>query len=252
MPTTDSNETNITNPTRVKNFANFFKNYMSIWSVVVASLPIPVTAFNLIPTFNYQKNFLSTYTTLFCFLILGYIFYSRHKMAKLFFPQYYTEIKRAQLPVLKEEIRPYTEEEILKRKWETEWTVKKSNRYIRSLQIRATLLDSIPLLFIFLSLTSAFLYNDWLEGYITTFDITKLKRENILDLGSIPSAYSTRLIIYYLGIFLFAEAAFILMAIKEYIQDLLKINDTSLMINRFADFETAKPSNDPISIQPVR
>ena len=37
------------------------------------------------------------------------------------------------------------------------------------------------------------------------------------------------LMINYFGIFLFAEAAFILMAIKEYLQDYLKLNDRDLM-----------------------
>src|SRR4051794_10016755 len=81
-------------PTRVRNFASFFKNYMSIWAVVVAALPIPITSLRLIPVIEDQQGVLSTYTTLFCFLALGYIFYSRHRLAKFFFPDYYVEKRR--------------------------------------------------------------------------------------------------------------------------------------------------------------
>ena len=70
---------------RVKGFASFFKSYMSIWTVVVAALPIPVAAFKLIPTFEVQRSYLSVYTSLFCFLSLGFIFFMRHIIAPYFF-----------------------------------------------------------------------------------------------------------------------------------------------------------------------
>ena len=73
-------------PQRVKRFAHFFKRYMSISSVVTAALPIPITAFNLIPTFSVHTKILSVYTPLFCFLLLGYVFYMRHQLARYMFP----------------------------------------------------------------------------------------------------------------------------------------------------------------------
>jgi hypothetical protein len=76
-------------PTRVKTFANFFKNYMSISAVVAAALPIPVTSFHLIPTYHAQTSLLATYTSLFCFLLLGLIFYSRHTLARVMFPEFF-------------------------------------------------------------------------------------------------------------------------------------------------------------------
>ena len=72
-------------PTRVQNFANFFKGYMGLSSVVTAALPIPVTALKLIPTYKAYTPILSTYTSLFCFLLLSYVFYSRHRLAWLYF-----------------------------------------------------------------------------------------------------------------------------------------------------------------------
>ena|SRR5258708_29098104 len=72
---------------RVKTFAAFFKSYMSVWTIVVAALPIPVAAFKLIPTFEAQRSYLSVYTSLFCFLALGFIFFQRHRLGYYMFRQ---------------------------------------------------------------------------------------------------------------------------------------------------------------------
>src|SRR5664279_6325853 len=72
-------------PARFAAFAQFFKAYMGTASIVTASLPIPVAAFHLIPTYAAQEKFLSTYTSLFCFLMLGYLFYIRHWLGRLMF-----------------------------------------------------------------------------------------------------------------------------------------------------------------------
>ena len=76
-------------PKRIRTFALFFKRYMSISALVVAALPIPVTSLNLIPTFGIHTKPLSVYTSLFCFLMLAYIFYRRHRLARLMFHEYY-------------------------------------------------------------------------------------------------------------------------------------------------------------------
>src|SRR5262245_31711598 len=76
-------------PTRVRKFAEFFKNYMSVSAVLAAALPIPVTSLSLIPTYKAQTSLLSTYTSLFCFLLLGFIFYSRHALARRMFPEFF-------------------------------------------------------------------------------------------------------------------------------------------------------------------
>ena len=74
-----------TDSRRVKSFASFFKSYMSVSSILVAALPIPVTAFNGIPIFADHKTPLAIYTSLFCFLALGFIFYLRHTLARWMF-----------------------------------------------------------------------------------------------------------------------------------------------------------------------
>ena len=73
---------------RIKAFATFFKSYMSVSAIVIAALPIPITKLRLIPMYKTQANLYSTYTSLFCFLVLGFVFYSRHSIARWMFPEY--------------------------------------------------------------------------------------------------------------------------------------------------------------------
>ena len=178
-------------PARFAAFAQFFKAYMGTASVVTASLPIPVSAFHLIPTYEAQSKFLSTYTSLFCFLMLGYIFYIRHSLGRLMF---------------------FT----------------KPDGHVR---IRA-LVSVVPLLLILSSLGLIFLYHHYLLLSLTQFSevgvvaptADLLKSADYRDIS-----YSLALTVCYLGMFLTAEAAFILMALREYLQDVLKIQDTSLI-----------------------
>jgi hypothetical protein len=74
-----------TQASRVKGFATFFKSYMSVWTIVIAALPIPVGAFKLIPCFEAQRGYLSIYTSMFCFLSLGFIFFQRHVLGYYMF-----------------------------------------------------------------------------------------------------------------------------------------------------------------------
>src|SRR5882724_411939 len=76
-----------TDPRRVRAFAIFFKNYMSISTIVIAALPAPITFFKLIPTYEAHRYLLSVYAPQFCFLLLGFIFFSRHTLGRrLFYP----------------------------------------------------------------------------------------------------------------------------------------------------------------------
>ena len=81
-----------TEASRVRGFATFFKSYMSVWTLVVAALPIPVGAFKLIPTFEIQRFYLSVYTPLFCFLSLGFIFFQRHSLGRYMFQRDTSEL----------------------------------------------------------------------------------------------------------------------------------------------------------------
>jgi hypothetical protein len=178
-------------PVRFAAFAKFFKAYMGTASVVTASLPIPLAWFHLIPTYAAQEKFLSTYTSLFCFLMLAYLFYIRHALGRLMF---------------------YT----------------KPDGHIR---FRA-FVSFVPLLLILASLTLVFLYHYYLQASLTVFSErgvmnTTTDLLKAADYREIPD--SLQLTVCYLGMFLTAEAAFILMALREYLQDVLRIQDASLI-----------------------
>ena len=179
-------------PKRVKAFAVFFKRYMSVSTLVVASLPIPVTALGAIPTFKAHTKLLSVYTPLFCFLTLGFIFYSRHKLARVMFPEYFSHDRK----------------------------IDRLTRLGRSI-IRLS-----PLLLIISSLVAALSYHSLLNfviGGAIGFD-------NVLNVAEPQHIrYSSILMLLYLSIFVTAEGAFILMAIKEYLQDLVGLTEMNLI-----------------------
>lgn len=219
-------------PVRVRNFALFFKRYMSISTIVVAALPIPVTSFGLIPTYSARTKLLSIYTPLFCFLTLGLLFYLRHQFARIMFPEIYYRGENARRP-------------------QGRWFLG-VGKFTRS-----SLVGLIPLLLIACSVIAAFQYNDVLalstkelrtRWYQTppgddwrTSHIDRMARDegadrnpmsfgNILrytELDAIP--YGSRLMVLYLAVFMMAEAAFILMALKEHLQDLIKVSDWELL-----------------------
>jgi hypothetical protein len=232
MTTGTASEQTPIDPKRVRAFAIFFKRYMNISSLVVASLPIPVTSLGLIPTFSAQTKLLSVYTSLFCFLTLGFIFYSRHQLARLMFPEYF-ERKPGDLRITRRS-------RMLKRIWRG-------------------FIVLLPLFFIAASLISVFQYNDVLN--LNVQEVAKRETRYYLqpdgshsiqtpdfkhilavtDLNDIQ--YSSRLMILYIAIFLTAEAAFIMMAIKEYLQDLVGLAEMDLIRGYSVESVSEAPSN---------
>src|SRR5271169_3014935 len=187
----ERSETEPHEPVRFAAFAQFFKAYMGTASVVTASLPIPLAAFHLIPTYAAQEKFLSTYTSLFCFLMLGYLFYIRHSLGRLMF---------------------YT----------------KADGHVR---LRA-FVSFVPLLLLLTSLSLGFLYHHYLMDSLTQFSERGVMNATTdllkaADYREIPD--SQQLSVCYLGMFLTAEAAFILMALREYLQDVLHLQDIALI-----------------------
>jgi hypothetical protein len=176
---------------RLQAFAKFFKAYMGTASLVTASLPIPVAAFHLIPTYAAQEKFLSTYTSLFCFLLLAYLFYIRHWIGRLMF-----------------------------------FTRPDGHVALRSF------LAFLPLALIAGSLLCVALYHHFLMQSLVAFaeqGVTNSTTDILksVDYREIPD--SLQLTVCYLGMFLAAESAFILMALREYLQDVLKIDDVALL-----------------------
>jgi hypothetical protein len=184
-------------PSRVESFVLFFRAYMNLASVVVAALPIPVTALGLIPTFSAQTPLLSTYTSLFCFLVLGFVFYGRHQLARYLFAEDFSSWRD--------------------RLW---WHV----------------LAWLPFVLTVLCLLLVILYHNTLDDSLQILQAGPPAErvahgdEGLLlltPLRDIPRRWT--LLLTYVGMFVSAEAAFVVMAMKEYLQDLLGLSDQVLI-----------------------
>jgi hypothetical protein len=176
-------------PGRLKAFAHFFKSYMSLAALVTAALPVPVASLKLIPTFEAQTKFLSVYTSLFCFLMLAFLFQCRHSFARWMF------------------LRP---------------------RRVVAL---------LPLALILTAFALVLVYHATIESAVRLVQETQLLRgmpagstvEVLRDTDYLEIPHALRLAGTYLGFFLAAEAAFILMALREYLQDLLGLEERALI-----------------------
>ena len=232
-----------TTPDRVRAFAIFFKNYMSVSALVVAALPIPVTYFQLIPTPAEHTKVLSVLTPLFCFLTLAYVFYRRHHLASaMFFP-------RPQAVEVSETYWAQTRERIWRR-------------------VKATFsLENLPLVLILASLMLAVVYlgtykfHDDLQAWNKNAEQlnAEFEKSEAVARSSGGPVQSRSLPLYspfwasfsmlglYLGMFLAAEAAFVLMAIREYLQDVIGLSEMELIAgggyraNRPSDYYDSSP-----------
>ena len=184
---------------RIAVFANFFKGYMSVSTIVAASIPIPIATWKLIPIYSQQRGFLTVYASLFCFLLLAFVFSIRHRLAVPMFSK------------------------------------GKMSSFIAAL----------PFILIVLTLASIMTYHAVLQRSIeqlrglglrfTTADLL-----DKVDATEIP--YAVPLAACYLGIFIFAESAFVLMAIREYLQDLLQLDEIALL---HGTAEISQPRSKP-------
>jgi hypothetical protein len=198
----------------VKAFASFFKNYMSVSAFVVAALPIPATALGAIDILSDDRRMLSVFTSLFCFLTLGFIFYQRHGLARWMFPEFTTNRDGG-------------------------------DSYINRIRfLKRLMMAMLPFWLIISAATFAALYLDAIDTVI--HEITRshpdtiVKRVDALSFDLLVRTRSSNAArFYYVGMFVCAEAAFILMATKEYLQDLLKLNDVEIMLGH--RFRVANP-----------
>jgi hypothetical protein len=180
---------------RIHGFALYFKRYMGVSAVFAAAAPVPVAVLRLIPTYSAQVGFLGVYTSLFDFLVLAFVFYSRHWIAHVMF-------RRGDLGVYR--TRPVAA-----------W---------------------LPLILICSSLGSMFLYHAQVSAsiqdrqiYLVSGHIQDRPSEIMRNTEASDIPRATVLIVLYLGIFLLAEAAFAVMALREYLQDLLGISEGDLL-----------------------
>jgi hypothetical protein len=177
-------------PLKIDSFARFYKGYLNVWSVAAAALPIPVTSLHIIPAFRVQRPFLTLYSSLFCFLLLGFAFYCRHTIARGLVPR--RDGARAlfhfALMVLPGALILLTVGFVLAYHW--------------------ILQDSLM---------------ELMRRGVKGAASVVLDKADYLD---IPS--SIWLALTYLGMFMCAEAAFIIMALKEYLLDVHALSEAEL------------------------
>jgi hypothetical protein len=68
-----------------RSYAGPARKMLALCALAVALLPIPVTLLELLPTYRTQGRFLSFYAPTICLLLLGYLFYIRDSLARLMF-----------------------------------------------------------------------------------------------------------------------------------------------------------------------
>ena len=188
--------------TRLAVFANFFKGYMSAATIVAAAIPIPVTTWKMIPIYADQRGFLTVYTSLFCFLLMAFVFSIRHRLAN---PMFFGSRMSGVLAML-------------------------------------------PGVFITLTLLCIVTYHAQLHQSIADLDelgFSNIPVKDLLektDARQIPRA--VELAASYLGIFIFAELAFVLMAMREYLQDALHLEEVALLRGKAHVREAADEPNE--------
>jgi hypothetical protein len=182
-------------PARFKQFIGYFKKYLALGAVGCGVLPAPLSYFRVIPTFRAQYKFLTGYVTVFCFLALGFIFYSRHSIARWMFQ-----------------------------------SCKRRNRKAKAL------VAWLPLALIAASLAFLSAYHLLLQASInqaiSDFYTRGVNLNDQFALENTPFEdirFAVPLMISYLGVFLGAETAFAVMAIREYMQDILNLNDSEIV-----------------------
>jgi hypothetical protein len=189
---------------RIAGFANFFKSYMSVSAIIAAAVPIPVAALKLIPTYEQQRGYLSVYASLFCFLLVAFVFSIRHALAVRMF----------------------------------------------SRGLQSALIAALPAVFILLTAVSIADYHLTLQHSLAQWrsvGVTAPSSELLSKADYMEIPYSLRLTLCYLGIFVFAEAAFVLMAMREYLQDILHLDEVKLAQGRRATTHVAVASSSSSS-----
>ena len=186
----------------INSFAKYFKGYMGSAPIFAAALPIPVTSLNIIPTFSDQTGYLTTYTSMFCFLVVAMIFYRRHRLGSYLAPD----------------------------SWDK-----------KSRLIGRFIISWLPFVLAILTLISIIIYhltfNDIVAVHLSALEVKGDAEKIILDsISTHGLGFMTQgiIILSYFGIFIFSTAAFTLMAVREYMQNVLGLSETE-MVKRASD-----------------
>ncbi len=187
-----------TGANRIRAFAKSFKGYMGVAALVTAALPIPVTQWKLIPMFESHSGMLKVYTSLLCFLIFAFVFYSRHWLGRLLFA------KRLMAAAQNRDPGP-----------------------------GPAILAFLPLFLIAGTVASIIGYHYALDQSVAILfeHANQATTEKTLlattERYAIPNA--SRLPTLYMLIFVFSELAFVIMGLKEHLQDVMGLTDDELL-----------------------
>jgi hypothetical protein len=174
----------------IKAFVRFFNNYLT--SLFVAAIPYPVSQWGIMPIFDDQRAVLSVATPIFCFLVLAFLFYCRDLLARPMFLAYFNV--RIRIP--------------------TGVSAPVRGQWVAIMQ--QIIIVGIPLLLIACCFFfSATYYDRFYTNHILNVQLNGMSPPD--------------LILDYILAFVFAEAAFVWMALKEYIQNELGIAEYELL-----------------------
>lgn len=186
---------------RMQKFASFFRGYMGAAPIIAAALPIPVTAGKIIPTFQEHTSFLTAYCSMFCFLVVAFVFYRRHRLGAYL------------LPELRE----------------------KGTRIVGRLMV-----SWLPLILVLLTAASIILYHGILyvsleeQSFPDNYSFADMLAKGNIRGIDMPLVVLAVFFASYFGIFVFSTLAFSLMAVREYMQTELGLSELDLVL-RYGD-----------------
>jgi hypothetical protein len=243
-----------------RSYSSNLRNLLFGAALVVALFPIPVTAFGLLPTYQQHARFLILYTPVVCLLAVSYLFYLRDSLARLLF---------ADLISFHPEDYEYQAE---------------STRILR--KVRSTVVALLPAL---LLCASFFCFTAYTKRFSQSLELTTavmsvpyaapdtpdpngshgpaqpsvpaLTREEVLrtaDLDSIEMF--SQLTALYMGIFVAALMAIVMMALKEHAAHAMGLSEQALLLGEWGDEEepfdeqsvlaSPPPASEPPRVEP--
>jgi hypothetical protein len=260
----------------IRQFARFFKTYSLGLSLVVAALPFGIARWSLIPMFESNKYPLTIITSVASYLLVGYIFSQRQTIARIYFPGVRPGIESGKMLVAsKDESR---RSRIYSRFGPSALAVASIVLFLSYMWVVSDAIQSaayqysteLPQGMEQASLIQAKI-EPGLSGKITPawlpFGQGKAvqiirKEEKVNDkvevsqiiqfpdedsvraiLAGVPWAsipYSTPMSLLFLGAFLCAASAFVLMGLKDYLQEVLGLSDESLILNPTVETEVIR------------
>jgi hypothetical protein len=239
----------------IRNFARFFRRYNVGLSLLVAAIPILIGVWNLVPLYTNTKNFLTLVTSVGSYLLVGFIFSKRVAIGRLYFPgggrartAYTRDVLKSRwfssLPLIftvlsisffylyfalvnfSIEIVAYHEV----------FSSKSDSRNVSVCDAQSLLPGQRAVVmaeFLAFGKKSDIKVYCYQSSFGIEYDIIFPDQgvvQSILDqtpAPSVPLSFATSL--FFMGAFLLATSAFILMGLKEYIQEELGLKDEDMI-----------------------